>query len=229
MILVTSYARQVWCLVRKDLRRECRAPLTWPAALLLGLLLALTLELHMELPPAMKLRTTGGLLWLAVFISGALSLERSFGDEQDQGCWDALRMYPIAPAALFTAKMLFNFATLVGVAGVLILLFVVLADAPLLDRPGAMLAIVLLANLGLAAIGTLIGAITSGMRQRGNLIALLLLPLVLPVVLGAGEATRLMIAGDVGEPFGRWLQLLAAFALMFSTIGMLVFDLILED
>jgi heme exporter protein B len=229
MTLMTSYARQVWCLVRKDLRRECRAPLTWPAALLLGLLLALTLELQMDLPAAMKQRTTGGLLWLAIFMAGTLSLDRSLGDEREDGCWDALRMYPIAPAAIFVAKLVFNFATLVGVAGMLIPLFVVLADAPLLDRPAAMLAIVSLACLGLAAIGTLIGPLTSGVRKRGNLLALLLLPLVLPIVLGAGEATRLMMDGDPGDQFWRWLQLLAAFALMFSTVGVLVFDLVIED
>jgi heme exporter protein B len=197
--------------------------------LLLGFLLALTLELQMDLPAAAKQRTAGGLLWLAMFMAGTLSLDRSFGDEQEDGCWDALRMYPVAPAAVFTAKMLFNFAMLVGVAGVLIPLFVVLVDAPLLVRPGATLAIVLLANLGLAAIGTLIGALTSGVRRRGNLIALVLLPLVLPVVVGAGEATRLVIAGDLGESFWRWLQLLAAFALMFFTVGLMVFDFVLEE
>jgi ABC-type transport system involved in cytochrome c biogenesis permease component len=61
------------------------------------------------------------------------------------------------------------------------------------------------------------------------LLALVLLPLVLPVLLGAGEATRLVIAGDLGSQFGRWLQLLAAFAVMFCTVGALVFEFILEE
>jgi heme exporter protein B len=177
----------------------------------------------------MKQRTTGGLLWLAIFMAGTMSLERSLGDEREDGCWDALRMYPVAPAVVFMAKTLFNFITLVGVAAVMIPLFVVLADAPLLARPIAMLAIVVLANLGLAAIGTLMSALTSGMRRRGNQIALLLLPLVLPVVLAAGEATRLLIAGDLSDPFWRWLQLLAAFDLMFCTLGVLIFDFVMED
>jgi heme exporter protein B len=87
----------------------------------------------------------------------------------------------------------------------------------------------LLANLGLAAIGTLIGAIVNRIRTRGNLIALLLLPLVLPVLLGAGEATRLSMENDIGEEFGRWLQLLAAFATVVVTTSLLVFDFVLED
>jgi heme exporter protein B len=122
-----------------------------------------------------------------------------------------------------------NFTTLSGVAAVLVPLLVVLADAPLLDRPAMMLLVALLANLGIAAIGTLIGGLVNGVRRRGNLIVLLLLPLILPVLLGAGEATRLLIAGDLGDAFWRWVQLLAAFAVMFFTVAVLAFEYVIED
>lgn len=229
MTTIVSHARKAWYLFRKDLRRECRSRTTWPSMLLLGFLLVITLELQLDLPSAMRDRVAGGLLWLAVFVAGTLGLERSFGNEQDHGCWDALRMYPVAPAVVFLSKALFNFATLTGFAAVLIPLFAVLSGAPLLKWPGATLLIVLLANLGLAAIGTLVGALTSAARNRGHLIALLLLPLVLPVVLGAGEATRLVIAGEWGGEGWRWLQLLGAFAAMFITAGVLFFEFIMED
>jgi heme exporter protein B len=189
----------------------------------------MTLELQADLPVEAKHRIVGGLLWLAVFFAGALGLERSFADENDNGCWDALRMYPISPAMIYTAKFGFNFLTLMGVTAVLVPLVTALANVPLLGRPATMLLVALLANLGLAAIGTLTSALVHGVRRRGNLIVLLLLPLVLPIMLGAGEATRLMITGDLGEPFWRWVQLLAAFAVMFFTAAVLVFEFIMED
>jgi len=229
MTTVAIFARQVQCLVGKDVRRECRAGSTWPAVLLLGFVLVLTLEMQADLPVEMKHRLVGGLLWLAVFFAGALGLERSFADENDAGCWDALRMYPVSPAVIYTAKFVLNFTTLSGVAAVLVPLLVVLADAPLLDRPAMMLLVALLANLGIAAIGTLIGGLVNGVRRRGNLIVLLLLPLILPVLLGAGEATRLLIAGDLGDAFWRWVQLLAAFAVMFFTVAVLAFEYVIED
>ena len=68
----------------------------------------LTLELQADLPVDMKQKVVGGLLWLAVFFAGALGLERSFADENDDGCWDALRMYPVSPAVVYIAKFLFN-------------------------------------------------------------------------------------------------------------------------
>jgi heme exporter protein B len=86
-----------------------------------------------------------------------------------------------------------------------------------------------LASIGLAAIGTLVGATTNWVCKRGNLVALLLLPLVWPVVLAAGEATCLAMSGDYTEPFFRWLKLLAAFDVTFATLGVLLFDFIMED
>jgi heme exporter protein B len=223
------FARRVWRLVQKDLRQECRARATWPTALLFGFLFLMTLELQADLPLESKQRIVGGLLWLAVFFAAALGLERSFADENDDGCWDALRMYPLSPAVIYTAKFVFNFATLMGITAVFVPLLTVVADVPLLDRPVVMLLVALVANLGLAAIGTLTSALVHGVRRRGNLIVLLLLPLVLPVMLGAGEATRLVIAGLLDEAFWRWFQLLAAFAVMFYTASVLVFEVIMED
>jgi heme exporter protein B len=229
VIPTATFARDVWRLLQKDLRREFRTRLTWPAAFLMGLLLVLTLEFQTDLPEATKQQITGGFLWLVVFITGTIGFEKSFTDENDDGCLDALRMCPVSPAAIYTSKVTLNFLMLVCITTVLILLFTLFAEAPLLDRPTETLSVVLLANLGLAAIGTLIGAIVNRIRTRGNLIALLLLPLVLPVLLGAGEATRLSMANDIGEEFGRWLQLLAAFAAVVVTTSLLVFDFVLED
>jgi heme exporter protein B len=229
MTSAAFFVRSAWYLVCKDLRREWRARMTWPAAILVGILLVLTLELQADLPAEMKRNYVGGLLWLAVFLAGTLGLERSFADENDEGCWDALRMYPVSPAVIYTAKFVFNFVTLMAVASVLIPLLSVLTDAPLLERPITMSMVALLANLGLAAVGTLIGALVNGLRRRGNLIVLMLLPLILPVLLGAGEATRLVILNDLGEEFWRWLQLLAAFAVLFVAAAVMVFEFVMED
>lgn len=224
-----SYTRSVWHMLRKDVRRELRARAALPAMMLLAFVLVFTLELQADFATEIKRQLVGGLLWLAVFFAGTLGLERSIADENHAGCWDALRTYPVSAAAVYTAKFLFNFATLMSVAALLIPLLAILADAPLLHRPAAMLLVAVLANFGLAAMGTLLAAIVDGLRNRANVIALLLLPLLLPVLLGAGEATRLVILDELGEEFWRWVQLLAAFAAMFFTAGVLAFEFVMED
>jgi ABC-type transport system involved in cytochrome c biogenesis permease component len=60
-------------------------------------------------------------------------------------------------------------------------------------------------------------------------LALILLPLLTPVLIGAAEATRLAVLGDLSAPWWSWLQLLAAFAVLYTTLGFVVFPAALEE
>jgi heme exporter protein B len=129
------------------------------------------------------------------------------------------------PQPVLAAIVLVAVAALVAV---LVPAFTMLSGVSLLERPGPFLATALLANLGFAAAGTLVGALASGLAQRNGLLVLLLLPLVLPVVLGAVQATRSLLVGEATE-WWPWAQLLACFAAVFITLGTLVFEFIVED
>jgi heme exporter protein B len=99
---------------------------------------------------------------------------------------------------VFLAKLAVNVVALAVLQGLLIPLFVGLSQVPLLLHPWALCTVALLGNLGLAAVGTLLSALTNGIRQSGNLLMFLVLPLTIPVVLAAAEATRLIVTDDLG-------------------------------
>lgn len=220
---------RAWCwLLHKDLLREWRAPRGWSGMLLLAVVLAALIEMQLELPRELKRGLVAGLFWLAAFFAGTLALERSFAAERECGCWSALLLYPVAPGTIFLAKLTANFLALCLVDAVLVAAFTIFSDVPLLTRPAAFAGILLLANLGFASVGTLLGALTSGIQQRGSLLVLLLLPLVSPVILSAAQATRLLLADSPGD-WQRWAQLLAVFAVVFVSLGTLVFEFLTED
>jgi len=226
---MANYCRKTWSLVRSDLRREFRAPAVLPSVLLLGFLVVAVLSMQLDGPVENQPRMAASLLWLAIFFAGIVSVEQSFAGEREGGCWDALRLYPVAPSVIFTAKLTFNFFILSLLSVVLFPLFAMFGNAPLFLHPGELTLLVIVANAGLAAAGTLVAAITNGLRVRGHLTALLLLPLVLPVLLGGGDATRLLMLAEVSADFWQWLQLLAVFAVVFITAGVLACDYLMED
>jgi heme exporter protein B len=213
----------------KDLVSELRARRAWPGMLLLGLILVLLLEMQLDLPAGQKAQVVSGLLWLDVFFAGLLALERSFASEREEDCWRALRLYPVPPVVIYLAKVAVNVVALGLLEGVLIPAVVIFSDAPLLEWPAALAMIAVLGNLGFASIGVVVSALTASLSQRGGLLALVLLPLVTPVLLGASEATRLLVVGGQDERWWRWVELLAAFAVLFMTLGMLVFEFAIED
>ena len=222
-------ARSLWWLIQKDLTRELRAHHVWPGMLLLGLVLVFLLATQIDLPMEQKTPVIGGLLWLAVFFAGTFALERSFANERDGDCWRTLMQYPISPGVLFLAKMAISIASFTVLELVLIPVFIVMTDVPLLARPAAMALIAALGNIGFAAVGTLLSAIMAGLRNRGGLLALLLLPLVMPVILGSSEATRIMLVGEIDMQWWRWIQLLAIFAAMFTVVSTLAFEFVIEE
>ena len=197
--------------------------------LLFGAVVALVFSMQMDVAPEQKQRMAGGLVWLATFFAGALAIDRSFASEREEGCWEGLCTYPLSPTLIYLAKLAVNVAALAALQCVIVPLFVVFSGVPLLAHPGAMLLVALLGNLGIAASGTLLSALAGGVRHGGSLPALLMLPLAVPVVLASAEATGMAVEGDFGAPWWRWIQLLGAFAVVFVTLGTLLFDFAVEE
>jgi heme exporter protein B len=209
--------------------REVRAPQGWSKTLLLGVVLVLLLATQIELPVEQQAHVIAGLLWVAIFFSGTLALDRTFAGEHDDGRWQVLVLYPLSPSVLFLAKMMVSLLLLALLELILIPLFIALTDVPLLARPGLMVLIVIPANIGFAAVGTLVAALTAGLRNRGGLLALVLLPLCVPILLASAAATRITMSGDNDPLWTWWVQLLAAFAVMFTVLGTMVFGSVMEE
>lgn len=229
MIHVNRWFETFATLVQKDMLREFRARRVWPSTLLTGIVLVLILAIHLDIPHEARFRVSGGQFWAAVFFAGSLMVERSFLAERDQGCWRALALYPIAPATIFLAKTTVHVLALCCLEMVLMPVFAALADIPWIAHPVAFVLVAMLANIGFAAVGSLLGALTNTVRQRGQLLVLLLLPLILPVALGAGEATRLLTMGQPDSEWWKWVQVLGVFAVLYTTLGALLSEFVMEE
>jgi heme exporter protein B len=196
--------------------------------LFLGLVLVVLIELQLDLPIDEKQGVICGLLWLDVFFAGTLALERSMAGEREEGCWRTLLLYPISPSVVFVAKLAVNFVALVLLELVLIPAFVIFANAPLAAHPLMLGSVILLGNLGFVAVGVVASALTSH-AQRGGLLALILLPLLTPVLVGAAQATRLAMIGSAGDEWWSWLQLLGAFSVLYTALGFVLFPFAIEE
>ena len=220
---------KLWWMVHKDLASEWRARRVWPAMLLFGTIVALVFSVQMDLLPEQRAKIAGGLLWLAIFFAGMPAIDRSLAFEHDEGCWDALRLYPMPSTLIYLAKLFTNIAALAVLECFVIPLFIAVCGASFDAHPWRIVLIAALGNFGISAVGTLVSAMVAGVRQGGGLLALVVLPLSIPVVLAAAEATRLLLEGDPGPEWWRWIQLLATFAVVFLTAGVMLFDVAIED
>ena len=173
-----SYVADVGALARKDLLLELRAKETLPSMLLF--VVAALAIFHFALPRGAGDTAALGLLWSALIFTALLGLTRAFVAEREQGLFDALVLAPCDRSAIWLAKSLAVLAFLAAAEVVALPAFAAFFSG----IGGRTIAAVALADLGIAAVGTLFGAMAVAGRARELLLPLLFLPMAIPIVVG---------------------------------------------
>lgn len=221
-----SFRSQALLVAGKDLEIEWRSRVATarvlPFAGIVVLLFAVALDPARGLLP----RLAPGLFWVAALLAALLAIGRAFAVERDNRAGVGLLLSGVDAAAMFVGKAAALTVELLLLEALVGLGMVALYDVT--PRGLGLLAVgAVLATAGIAAAGTLYGAVVMSDHGRETLLALLLLPVLVPVLLGA---TRLFetAMGD-GADAGLWLGLLAVFAALYGGVGSLAFGSLLEE
>lgn len=217
-------------ILRKDLRLELRTKETVPAMTLFTVTVFVLFHFGLD-RNALDGDLASGVLWVTLLLASVIGVSRLFAAEREQGGIDGLLLAPVDRTSLFLAKGAALFLFLLAVEIVAVPAFGLLLLGPSLG--GAfpeLILIVLLADLGIAAVGSLVAALAAETRARELIAPLLLLPLLLPVLIASAQATEPLMRQDaVAEDLGRWLGVLTVYDVVFVLISVAVFDYLLED
>jgi heme exporter protein B len=211
-----NYAADVRALARKDLLLELRARDTLPAMLLF--VVAIFVVFHFSLPTRSSDLAASGLLWVAVVFTALLGLGRAFVPEREQRMFDGLVLTPCDRSAIWLAKSLATFAFLALAELVALPLFALFFHG--ID--GTTVLAFLLADVGICAVGTLVGAMAVVTRARDLLLPLLFLPLAIPILIGGVGASV------VASP-GRYLLFLALYDALFAVLCWASFEYVVTE
>jgi heme exporter protein B len=210
------YLADVAALTRKDLRVELRARDTLPAMLLF--VLSTLVVFHFALPEGTGDDAAYGLLWVAIVFTALLGLARAWVPEQEHGVLDGLVLAPSDRSAIWLGKTLATLTFLVA-AQVVALPAFVLFFAPL---DATALAGVLLADIGICAVGSLMAAMAAASRSREVLLPLLVLPLAIPLIVGG-------VGAAISPEGGRYLLLLALYDGVFAVLSWASFEYVVTE
>jgi len=174
----------------RDARRELRRRTTIAAVLFFAaaalVLISFSLA-SVALPPGDRAKLNAGVLWVLLFFSAASGLPRAFVREEESGTALALRKSAAGEAVLL-GKFLFNFLLFAAIAAVAVPLFCLLQGwAP--ANPWSVAIVLVLSGYGVSFVSTFLSAIVSRAGQKDILFVLTSLPLLMPLLLPAVEAT----------------------------------------
>ena len=213
---MSAYLGDVAALARKDLLLELRSRETVPAMLLF--VVSALVVFRFSLPADASDLAATGLLWIAVVFTAILALTRAFVAERDQRVLDGLVLAPCDRSAIWLGK------------GISVLAFLLLAEAIALPAYALFFAPVdwttvaafALADIGIAAVGTLVAAMAAASRARELLAPLLFLPLVIPVVVGG-------VGASVEPDPGRYLAFLGLYDALFAILAWASFEYVVAE
>lgn len=168
-----------------------------------------------------------GLFWLATLFASLLAVQRSAALERADGGGDGLRLSGLDPAGIFLGKAAAVFVQLALLEAILAVGVVLMFDAPL-HNPLLLLATTIPATIVLATTGTIYATLSGGQRARDTLVPLLEFPLVAPILLAASQSTRAAL-DDRSIDGWPWVRLLVIAAVVFTGLGALLYDAVLED
>ena len=222
--------RTVVALIRKDLRAELRSFEAVPAMLMF--VVSAFVLFHFALDrDNLSGDLASGVLWVTLLLAAVLGMNRLFVTEREQGGFDAFLLAPVDRTALFVAKALLLFGFLVVVELVAVAAFTILLLGPGIGQALPELPLVLLlADAGLAVIGTLVATLGVQTRARDLIVPLLALPLSVPLLIAAAGATGALFERGGAEALeGKWLAILGLYDVVFGLLAYAVYDFLLED
>jgi len=218
-----------WLIARKDLSIEFRTRSAFFSAVVFALL-GLVIFYYAWDPTAVTATDLApGVLWIIFTFSGLLGLHRSFGVEIADRAIDGLLASPVSREAIFLGKAIANLIFVAAVQGIAIPALALFYNLSLTGVAGPLIAIAVLAAIGLVAVGTLFSAMAVNTRLAELLLPMLALPFFVPIVIAASQATAKLLSGRPVLEVGAWLKLLLAFDIVFVAACTFAYPFTVED
>jgi heme exporter protein B len=215
-------------ILRKDLRLELRNGEITLTLFFLSLLILTVLAFALT-PSVGDTATAAGALWVAMIFAGTIGATRALTREWENGCIRALLLSPADRAVIYCAKLAASVVFIAVAELAATVLMVVFYNLDFGARIARLLPVVAMGALGFAALTTLLASIQVRIRAGDLLLPLLAVPMFVPALIAGVKASSAALAGWRFDAFAPWLNILAAYDLLFLAAGYLLFAHVVSE
>ena len=213
----------------KDIRAELRSRTALLSALVFAALVLVIFNFARDPTALAAVDLAPSVLWVTFALAAMVALNRAFTVERENGALDGLLLAPVPRGALFIGKLLANLAFVGTVEAVTLPLFVLFFNVDLGYALPGIAGVTALATIGFVAVGTIFSAMAVRTRFAELMLPVLLLPFMVPPLIGAVQVTaRLLDGRPLSEMLG-WFRLLALYDIVFVTLCTLAFAAVMDE
>lgn len=223
-----GWGRQTLLVLQKDLSIELATKEIITTSGFFAVLVATIASLAFSGGADVRQRVAPGVIWVAVAFAAVLALSRAWQRERDDGALNGLLVSPVARSAIFAGKALGLSVFLLAIEAIVIPVAAVFFGIDLVQVGPGLAIFCLLVTPGLAASGTLFGAMTVRTRARDLVLAAVMFPLLTPTLLAGVAGTRELFYGATVAEVGDYFALIGVFDALFVMGGLGMFGLLIE-
>lgn len=224
-----GFLSATWIVLRKDVTVELRTREVVTTTGFFGILMTLLASLAYTAGPNVATRIAPGTIWLTLAFSSVLALGRAWQREREESAFLALLVSPVPRGAIFLGKMLGVFLFVLAVEIIVVPVAALVLHVELRGAGPMLAGLLVLGALGVAATGTLFGAMTVRTRARDLVLATVLFPLLSPALLTGVTGTRELLGGAPFEELTDYFLLLIVFDTVAIAGGLGLFGALVDD
>jgi heme exporter protein B len=214
-------------LTLKDIGLEIRTKEVFTTIILFSILVVTTFAITSNSTLQISKNVGAGIIWASVIFSGSIAMIKFFASEVENETLDAMLLMPVPRELIFFSKLLSFFIFLSISEMVIFATFSVFYNVNVFST-GILLTAVIF-NFGFSSIGTFFGTIVAKAKSKETLLALLLVPIVIPLAMFAVEITSTNLAGQQSENIKTWIGLAISFDIIFLVLLTFLFEKIVEE
>ena len=226
---MSQAASVIFAVARKDVITELRSRESLASMLLFAIIVVVIFSFATQ-GAQDRLQSLPGLMWATFIFAGLIGLSRTFGCEERDDCLQGLSLAPVGRHLIYLGKVAGNVLFMLMMESLVLVLFVVFLDLPLMGSLPSLAATCVLGTVGFSAVGTLFSAMSLGARTRETLLPALVVPIILPVMIFAVTVTQHLLSAPPDIAAARsGMTYLAILAVLYTTVASLTFEFVLGD
>jgi heme exporter protein B len=226
---VRDVLAHAWVIARKDLLIEFRSRTAFLSAAVFTVLVLLVFNFGRDPTAVAAVDLAPSVLWVTFTFAAMLALNRAFQLELENQAIDGLLLSPASRTSFYLGKLLANLVFVGTIEALGLPLFVLFFNVSLGPVLAPLVGVLVLATVGLVAVGTLFSAMVVRTRFAELMLPVLLLPFFLPPLISAVQMTIALLGGRPLSDAAGWLKLLGAYDIAFVTAATLLFPHIVEE
>ncbi|SRR5574342_145580 len=221
--------RQAWAVARKDLLLEFRTRTAIVSAAVFAALVLMVFNFGRDPTAVATIDLAPTILWVTFTFAAMLALNRAFQLELENQALEGLLVSPLNRTSLYWGKLIANLAFVAVVEAVGLPLFVLFFNVPVWHVLAPLVGVIALATLGFVAVGTLFSALVVRTRFAELLLVVILLPFLVPPLMGAVQLTARLFGGRPLSEVVGYLKLLAAYDIVFVSLASILFRFTVDE